>query len=212
MIAFALGVFSLFLVAVDVVMLTDIGKEYMLHNVTGEWNILFVNHGIHALFALVSIIQCVDDSKHISTMTSMPEALVDEATFLSIHQIGVFSSLCGFLSIITLIRMSIAETYLTGLLLIASFVLSLPYAIAVLYWFITKHKEKPVEWYDEKQFLDISRGALVSLIVIVALTIGLFLTVSLKLMVFNLVLIFPIYLFVMEFCFSGSALYFSKRG
>jgi hypothetical protein len=80
-IAFALGVFSLFLVAVDVVMLTDIGKEYMLHNVTGEWNILFSNHGIHALFALVSIIQYVDDSKRISTMTSMPEALVDEATF-----------------------------------------------------------------------------------------------------------------------------------
>jgi hypothetical protein len=107
--------------------------------------------------------------------------------------------------------MSIAETYLTGLLLIASIVLSLPYAIAVLYWFFTKRKKKPADWYDEKQFLDISRGALVSLIVTITLTVGLFLIVTLKIMQFNLVLLFPIYLFVMEFCFSGSTLYLSKR-
>ncbi|MBN1537353.1 MAG: hypothetical protein JW908_11520 [Anaerolineales bacterium] len=211
-IAFALGIFSLFLLAVDVVMLKDIGNEYMLHNAAEEWKILFANHGIHVVYSLISTVHCLIANKRIMAMNSIPNALVDESTFLTVHQVGIFSSICGFLSILSLIGLGVAKTYLTGLLFTVGIVLSLPYGMAVLYWLYLKRKEKPADWYDEKQFLDISRGALVTLIISVMMTIGLFLLFFLNLIDFNLILLFPIYLFVMEFWFSGSALYFSKRG
>ncbi|MCR4403489.1 MAG: hypothetical protein NUW12_12095 [Firmicutes bacterium] len=58
--ALVMGVLSLFLLAVDVVMLNDIGHEYMLsHDIAGEWRFVFTGHFVHGMFGVLMLVQCM---------------------------------------------------------------------------------------------------------------------------------------------------------
>jgi predicted membrane channel-forming protein YqfA (hemolysin III family) len=211
--AFVTGLVSFFLLIVDATMLQDIGNEYMAGwNGAGEWGIVFIGHGFHALFGAAMILQCILAGKNMRKGT--PDFIAkDEVLFLTVHQIGIFSAVIGLVFIAVLYCFGTPRTaYSNGLLFLLSIVVLLPYAAAVLYWLFTKRRVKIKEWYDEKQFIDILRGALVALIVSVLAIMVMFLLSILGLIKPGTVIWFPVYLFVTLLVFSGSALYLSKRG
>lgn len=211
--AFVTGLVSFFLLIVDAIMLHDIGNEYMAgFNILGEWGIVFIGHGFHALFGIAMILQCIFVEKNIKN--GAPEfAAKDEVLFLTVHQIGVFAAVIGlvFIGALYCFGKPSAE-YINGLLLLLSIVVLLPYAVAVLYWLFTKRRTKIKEWYDEKQYIDILRGSLVALIVSVFVIMVMFFMSILGLIKSETVIWFPVYLFVTLLVFSGSTLYFSKMG
>ena len=87
----------------------------------------------------------------------------------------------------------------------------LPYALIVFYWLGMKRKVRPSDWYDEKQFRDISKAGLLTLLMSLPV-IGV-------LYVMNIVaqdspasvLWFPFYVHFVLVFFSGSVLYLRGR-
>ena len=82
----------------------------------------------------------------------------------------------------------------------------LPYALTASVWVAERKKERIGEWYDEKQWRDLTLAALATLVLSVpALAVLLFFPdlagVSGSLS----------YLFIVLFLFSGSALFFGER-
>ena len=211
-ITFVIGIFSLFFLVVDVVMLSDIGKEYLFNfDVSGEWRIVFIGHIIHGLFAVLLLIQYTLQGRRFLKNLRTEAALKDESVFLAVQQVGVVSAVLGFLCLFLLTKLGVPQAYLSGLRFLSCIVILTPYGFAAAYWFFTKRKEKPSDWYDEKQFSDLSRGAFTALIVTVLLTIILYFLVSCKIMGIDMTLWFPCYLFLTLLIFSGSILCRSRR-
>ena len=141
---FVLGIFSLFLLAVDAVMLREIGNESLAgYDSQGEWTIVFFNHGLHILTILVIFLQCLLTRREISAGKSVSPALKDEALFLSVNQIGIFTPLLGLLYINFLNLFKVPAVYLKGLFLFVSLIVLLPYGMAALYWLVSKRRERP---------------------------------------------------------------------
>lgn len=209
---FVMGFISLFLLAVDVTMLSDIGHEYRVgFDSSGEWQIVFTGHTIHALFAVLLLIQCAASNRALAEKTNTIVAVKDEALFLTVNEIGIISAILGFVCLFLLIWSEVPQSYLNSLLFLFCIVFLIPYGLAAAYWFFTKRKERPADWYDEKQFADISRGALTTLLLTVFITIIFYFFISLKVVVINTQLWFPLYLLLTLLLFSGSTLYLNKR-
>lgn len=210
--AFVIGFLSLFLLATDVVMLNDIGHEYNYgHNIAGEWNVVFAGHAIHGLFAVLLLIQCLAAQRALAQGAAAAPAVKDESLFLAVNQIGALSAALGFVCALGLSLSGLAPAYLGGLLSVLCLVLVAPYGLAAGYWLYTRRQEKPVEWYDEKQFADISRGALATLIFTAPIVLALYFLLSFGILTINVQIFLSIYIFMVLFLFSGSTLYLSKR-
>lgn len=206
---FVLGFFSFAFIFIDVVMLSDIGKEYLFNNAASEeWKILFVGQGTHFVFLVTALIQFIKDKKYHG---SEQKALVDELVYLTANQIGVVSSILGFAGILFLNSFGIEKEYLPGVFFLVSVIALIPYGFTAAYWFFTKRKESSINWYDEKQFQDINRSGFLTLLFSVILCLGLFLFITFGKINTDLVIFFPLYLFMTEFIFSGLTLFFSKR-
>ncbi len=211
-IAFVVGFLSLFLLAADVMMLSDIGHEYKVgFDTSGEWQIVFAGHAVHILFTVLLLIQCAASNAALAKNTGTIIAKKDEALFLTVNQIGIISAVLGFVCLFLLTWSGVSQSYLNGLFFMICIIFLIPYGLAAAYWFFTKRKEKPIDWYDEKQFSDISRGALATLLLTVFITIVFYSFLSLKIVVINTQLWFPLYLLLTLLLFSGSTLYLSKR-
>ncbi|MGB8451658.1 MAG: hypothetical protein WCD89_04930 [Anaerocolumna sp.] len=210
--AFVIGFLSLFLLASDVTMLSDIGNEYLSgHDTSGEWRMVFAEHFIHALFAVLLLIQCVASSRLLSENSKTTTAVKDEALFLTVNQIGIISAILGLICLYLLNWSQVPQTCQSGLLFLLYILFLIPYVLTAACWFFTKRKERPSEWYDEKQFTDVSRGAFFTLIITVLITIVFYFLSSFKIVNTGTALWFPEYLFLTLLLFSGSTLYLSKK-
>jgi hypothetical protein len=204
---FVLGFFALFLLIVDVVMLQDIGQELKAgYDSSGEWNIVFFSHLLLGIFALLMITQFSMVRKQLRQEQEMQHIEKDEAVFLTVHQVGIFAALLGFFCLVALKIVGVPHSYLDGLFILSSVVALFPFGLGVLYWLYIKRKEKLTEWYDEKQFLDLSRAALITLVLSVLLMTGIFLLMMFHVIDESLKLWFPIYLCSTLLIFSVSNL------
>ena len=192
---FVAGFFSLFILAVGVIMLQDIGQEWKAgFDSAGEWKFVFASQGLQGVFGLFMLAKVRQSAKQLTVGGEIPAIEKDEAVFLTVHQVGIFSGILGFVCMLVLKLINIPDGFLEGLFVISAIVALFPYVLSTLYWLMTKRKVKVTEWYDEKQFMDISKGALITLVVSVLLT-----TIMFMLMVFGFVsdhmlLWFPVYL------------------
>ncbi len=91
-------------------------------------------------------------------------------------------------------------------------VLIVPYAAIVIYWLVIKIRERVTEWYDEKQFQDVTKAGLVSFLSSIAI-LAIFFVIQNTFSKFPLlsVIWFPLYFFIALLVFSGTILYFSKK-
>lgn len=205
-----LSIVSLLLIFSDVAMLQDIGNEYENGLRTGEeWFILYLNHVIHITFNILLILLLIKIRRTQETTDIV--VVKDEAIFINVQYIGVF---CGVFALILFLILSLYMEYwmLKRSILVFSFILLLPYLFAAIYWFSKKIKEDINEWYDEKQFYDVTRSSFITLIIsifIMGILYYLNFTRSLN-NIFN-ILWFPVYVFIILLFFSGNILYLYKR-
>lgn len=203
-IALFLCIFSLFALMGDYGLINDIGKESKIGlDVEGEWFILYLVTIFHAIFHLVMFITLFKSFRDFKKREKPEFVFKEEVLFIAAQFIGIF---CGAVGLWTnfsfMVREIPQKNY--GDILPFYILCFLPYGLTAFTWLLLKLRDKPVDWYDEKQWQDISKAALatlvlslpgMSLLFFVAHPLGMFW--------------FTHYIFLALFLFSGSTLYFS---
>ena len=211
-IALILAIISCIFILDDIACLSDIGKEYSEGlEVEFEWTSLYLSSALHGIFFMVMIANLIEAFIRRRKIQTNQTAIKDEIIFTVVHSVGVLCGGIGLLGAFSAFieRRTHAILHITFPFL---FVLTLiPYALVAGYWLFMKIREKPADWYDEKQFSDISKAGLFTL----------FATIPFMAFHYILnygvakgpidVLWFPFYLYFVILVFSCTSLYFSWK-
>lgn len=212
-IALFLGVISFICIVGDLSLLNDIGKEYRFGLETNsEWRILYLVLIPHSLFHIMMFILL--RQTFIDLKNPVPENSVvkDEVIFNMAQYIGIICGVIGLGFTFALLFIPIQVWMIKYLILIYCPFFIFPYGLIVFYWLLIKRKEKIREWYDEKQWQDVTRAAWITLLISIP-SMGFMYMLNLQQAITPAnILWFPFYLFLILFLFSGSILYFEKRG
>jgi hypothetical protein len=203
------AIVSCFFIINDIACLSDIWKEYAEgFEVETEWNWLYYSSLFHGLFLILMIANLIESFRLQRSSKSEISMMKDEVIFTLVHGAGV---LCGGIGITTVFGIY-AENRSHPILHITfpyMFVLTLiPYMLLSGYWLIIKLKEKPADWYDEKQFRDISQAGLLTMFLTIPFLAIIYLTN------YNdpgptTILWFPVYLYFVILIFSAGSLFFN---
>ena len=210
-IALILGIFSCLLLFGDIAGLSDVFNEYKKGQVAGEWKLLYTIAVIRGVCFLAIIANLIEAFMQYRKIRIEENVIKDEVLFTLVHCVGVFCGIAGlfFSNVAFVFRLAHPLLYYTFPII---FVLTLiPYGLLAGYWLITKFREKPGEWSDEKQFQDSSKAGLLSMFVTVPFLAMIY--------IFNYnapkgpieILWFPFYLYFVMLVFSLASLYFSWR-
>lgn len=211
---FFISIISLIMVFGDFALITDIVKEYRagLPGIESEFVILYFSQFLHLLFySLIIIFIILNNRVKKRTNQSDAEApLKDEAIFINAQYIGIFTSVLGLAILASLSIFSPLWAIKKGIVTVCA-VLVIPYAAIVIYWLVIKVRERVTEWYDEKQFQDVTKAGLVSFLSSIAiLAIFFVFQNTCKFLLLN-VIWFPLYFFIALLIFSGTILHFNKK-
>jgi len=208
---FFLSIMSALMVLGDFTLLSDMGKEHAAGlDTSGEWPILYLSQVLHLFFIIFLIVLIFIT---IRKLRSEKESVIlrDEAVFLNAQYIGILCGLFGLASFGYLSAFSELWALKKGIFIV-SLIAIIPYILIVLYWLAIKIREKTGSWYDEKQYMDMSRGSLFTLIVSMAIMTGAFITqYFVQSFEFITITWWSFYVFLVLLLFSGSILYYSKR-
>ncbi len=162
--AFTLGLLSLFSLLGDYGLLNDIGKETRL---TGqpqtEWDVLTVVLAVHALFFLLMIVLIFQTFRRLKRESAAETAVKDEVLFLMAQWMGVICGAVGLLVNFSFFARQIPSRQYVFLVPFY-FLILLPYGLAALSWLVMQRRIKPRDWCDEKQWGDMTRAALATLV------------------------------------------------
>ncbi len=196
-------ILSLFMIAVQKVMYDEVGHE-IKSGLENAGEIAFVNLGlvINALFCLLVIGLALFAFRRPHADTALDKGA---PIFTLAQYMGIVSGFLGLFLTLSLMGRQIPVGRLW--ICVPFYLLFLvPYGLTASFWLAVKRKESVQDWYDEKQWKDLTLAAFTTLILSVpALTIFLFLPDAVG------VYWYPYYLFMVLFLFSGSTLYFYKR-
>lgn len=205
------GVISFMAVFGDIGLLSDIGKE-SAHgwDVSGEWLVLYLSLIPQILFYVLMFRSVMITLKTMQISGVSVETVRDENVFYAVHYTGL---LCGSIGLIlTTLKFTIFTTLQNLRFLVAfynMFILT-PYCLIIFFWLFMKRHEHLSNWYDEKQFQDISRAGFFTLLLsFPAMAI---------LYIFNYstpggtatILWFPFYIHIVLVFFSGTTLYYRE--
>ncbi|MBN2073351.1 MAG: hypothetical protein JW770_05345 [Actinobacteria bacterium] len=209
------GITSFLMLFGDFALMGDISKEYIF-GLPGEFTILFFSQALHLIFYILMITLIVLTKK--SAAANREEiVLKDDSIFINAQYIGILSGISG-LSLIVIFSLLYSTVYplpgwaLKAGIVVTSVIAVVPYVLIILYWLIIRIREKITEWYDEKQYQDLTRSSLIALI---ASLIFLFIIFILQYVMKNFGLLnliwFPLYFFFILLLFSATTLFFNKR-
>ena len=199
--------------AANLPLLGDIGNEYEAGLETNrEWNMVFFFHGVHLLFAMGAAFCVAYTNRILAAGGAMERAERDEAVFLSTRYIGIF---CGSLGLVVFALLAMSGQpvrYLSRIVGALGTVIIAPYALAAGIWLFLQRGERLREWIDEKQFLDVAKAALVTILFVFPLLwiVYLFQPPVLAAAVIPH-LWFPISACLALFVFSSAVVWFSRR-
>jgi hypothetical protein len=208
------GILSVLLLVGNLGLLSDIGKESQLGwDTSGEWIFLYINHVLHAGFIMLMFGLIISSFQVLKKNIEFESAARDEAVFVTAQYIGIFCGILGFISLAAYLISGLPFWIVKKAVLPSSIIIVMPYCSIVAYWLIFKLKDKIVDWYDEKQFQDIAKASLITLIIS-------FLSMTLIYMNkypdleenYVTYFWFPFYLFLTILTFSSSVLYFNRKG
>ena len=212
---FFISFISLIMVFGDFALIGDIVKEYNagLPGIESEFAVLYSSQFLHLLFYCLVIIFIILNNR-VKKPTNREDAempLKDEAIFINAQYIGIFTGVLGLAILASLSIFSPLWAIKKGIVTVCA-VLVIPYAAIVIYWLVIKIRERVTEWYDEKQFQDVTKAGLVSFLSSIAI-LAIFFVIQNTLRKFLLlgVIWFPLYFFIALLIFSGTILYFSKK-
>ena len=212
---FFISIISLIMVFGDFALIGDIIKEYNagLPGIESEFAVLYFSQFLHLLFyCLIIIFIILNNRIKKRTIRSAAEVpLKDEAIFINAQYVGIFTAVLGLAILASLSIFSPLWAIKKGIVTVCA-VLVIPYAAILLYWLVIKIRERVTEWYDEKQFQDVTKAGLVSFLSSIAI-LAIFFVIQNTLRKFLLlgVIWFPLYFFIALLIFSGTILYFSKK-
>lgn len=212
---FFTGIVSLLMLFGDFALMSDISKEFVF-GLPGEFNILFFSQMLHLVFYILMIVLLVS-SKRLIKKKGEEIVLKDDSIFINAQYIGILSGISG-LVLITIFSTLYLRFYdlpvwaIKAGIVISSLIAVIPYTLIAFYWLITKLRERTGEWYDEKQFQDITRSSFVVLMMSIIFLLIVFVIqyVFIDFELLNFIW-FPLYFFFMLFLFSSTTLFFNKR-
>lgn len=213
-IAIAAGVFSFLGLFSDWAVLGDIGKEYKMGwDTAGEWKILYIILGIHAIFVLLvtglsaGILRYL---RGLSAETEMPAK--DEIVFVVTQYVGI---ICGLIGIAWIamglivgknVKISVYHS------ISATVIILVPYGMVVSYWLILRLRDRIGDWYDEKQWRDVTRAGFTTLLLLIPSLLFFYIAFSLSGEHYPIMFLwFPFTLFVILFFFSLLTLFNYRR-
>jgi hypothetical protein len=211
---FFTGIVSLLMLFGDFALMSDISKEYVF-GLPGEFNILFFSQVLHLIFYILMIVLLISSRKSVGKKGE-EIVLKDDSIFINAQYIGILSGISGLalVTIFSTLYLRIYELPIWAIkagIITSSLMAVVPYILIAFYWLIIKLRERTVEWYDEKQYQDITRSSLVALMMSVIFLLIVFIMqyifVDFELLNF---IWFPFYFFFMLLLFSSTTLFFNK--
>jgi hypothetical protein len=208
------GIFSFLVIFGDWAILGDIGKEYKEGwDTSGEWVILYIFLIFNAVFYILMFFFLFSTFRMMKLKTDLKPVKKDEMVFTVAQFVGIVCGLLGLLWIFMNVIVNSANIkHIKVHGMITCILLLLPYALIVSYWFLIKFRERIDDWYDEKQWKDVTRAGFMTLLISIPVMLALFIATfsSLPGGVFG-ILWLPFYLFMVLFIFSLSTLFFYNR-
>jgi len=207
------GILSFIHLIGDWGLLNDIGKEYKMGwEVEGEWLMLYLNFIPHVTFHILMMVLLLFTFRTLRAHYKPEVVVKDEVIFTAAQYVGI---LCGLMGLGYTFFMIILDVPLKVLKFHIPFFcpfLILPYGCIAFYWLLMKIKEKPSDWYDEKQWRDVTKAGLTALVLSVPVMSFMFVLNYFALYTAAELLWFPYYMFFILLIFSGSTLYYYKKG
>jgi hypothetical protein len=170
---------SVFLVAVvlsgltlatEPVQLSEIGKEYVVFDVEGQWLFLIGSTIIHLAVATAGFFYTRRTAGPFSAAVRNIDSRSD-AFFITMHQVGMLCGLLGILGVLSYNQWGVLERYRPFLIVVLSVLALLPWG-TVLAFLILRNRNKPLSaWFDEKQTADTAAGALGSMMAVMPLLV-----------------------------------------
>lgn len=163
-----LTILSGILLLVDVVLLLEIGKEYLLFDVSNEWILINIHTVIH--FITIGLAYLVLRKKAASVIGFFEEIENgSEQMFLGMYQVMFFSSLFGMLGIlfvmINVMDNVTFENYNLEISVICSILALAPILIFMMYWIIRFRKVPIRDWLNEYEFVITVKAIIYSLVI-----------------------------------------------
>ena len=205
LLAVVTGVFSFLGIFSDWAVFGDIGKEYKMGwDTAGEWTILYVILGIHAIFMVLLTAVCGGVLRQLRKMTQEKTLEgKDEIVFVAAQYVGIICGSIGLAVVFLGLFVSKNVTVTVYHSVSATVMILVPYGLIVSYWLIINMKHTIRNWYDEKQWRDVTRAGFATLLLLIPAMIFFFIAVSLRNQHFSTqVLWFPFVLFTILFLFS----------
>ena len=173
-----------------------------------EWQFLYLAFVPHTLFYVLFSAFVVIFSKK---RTHISQVAKDEALFNTVHIVGTCCGLLGLGFTLVIFFSHVPADMLKIILIPYCIFILFPYGLVLLYWLSIKRKDICAEWYDEKQWQDLQKAGIFTLLASFPL-----MTFFFALNYFipanpGIVMWFPYYIFLVLVGLSGSTLYFSRR-
>lgn len=175
-----------------------------------EWRLLYGAFLPHGVFYLLLVMLLLSIFRRVRQGVLSEEVAKDETMFEIVHIVGVCSGLIGMGFTLLMFLLRVKPQLLQWIVIPYCVFILFPYGLIVLYWLVMKRQERRAEWYDEKQWLDIHKAGIVSLVVSVPLMTLMFVLNYIVPESPGTVMWFPFYLFLILLSFSGTTLYLSR--
>lgn len=203
--AIAIGIISGLMILGDITLLSDIGNEYEAGLQTrGEWWILFASYTLHILSLILGIISLI---RNLNEATRSEEQILkDEVLFLSLHSTGVICGVLGLVGVAGGLVSQLSLWMMERIVIILSSLVLAPYLVILVIWLFRQRLGEFSSGLDEKQYQDLARAGLATLLVsLSALAIYYLVQIAQEGGLFS-VLWFPLLLFLSMSLFSSLAL------
>ena len=198
------GIGSLLAIGIEKVMVDEIAKEYRAgFTDQGEFCILNYAYILNFIFNIMMFYFLLKSYRRID-IEEAKDNFVDEKFFTISQYLGILAGVLGIHLTFVLIVFANRSNKLW--VFIPFYILFLiPYGLSVLFWLSLKLKKNISEWYDEKQYQDILKSSLTTLILSIP-----FLVILIPFEIINPILWFMYYVFLVLLLFSGSTLFYYK--
>jgi hypothetical protein len=151
--------------ATEPVQLSEIGKEYVLFDVSGQWLFLIGS----TLFHLAVVTAGIFVTRRVAGGISAAVRNIDsrsDAFFTTMHQVGILCGLLGILGVMSYTHWGVLERYRVFLILPLSVLALVPWG-TILAFLMVRNRNKPLSaWFDEKQTTDTAVGGLCAMMVV----------------------------------------------
>lgn len=169
----------------DATLLIDIGKEYLLFDVSAEWYMLYAFSVFHLIIMSLGAIYI--RKKAVGTKLLMP-IVYNDSMFLSFHHIGVLSGVFGVsLAVIAISGILSPEKYIIPLMIFLAGLALIPMASFFIFWMVKLRKKHINDWFDEMQAREAALGAIFALVTSLPLYVLAILSQTLKFMNYGVV-------------------------